>query len=186
MLRSKRQNSNQKRKVFGGLLLGLGIALLFFSGPLRPSPVSFQKTLVVPEAKETKNFPQEIRISSLKIHLSVRPAEVGEGDWPLFEEAASYLAASGGIGQIGNSVIYAHNKNHLFGPLKKITLGDQIEVEDQNQKTWHYQVEEILVVSPKEVDILSSKNYPALTLYTCSGFLDQFRFVVVSRLSDEV
>lgn len=165
----------------GGLLLLMTSSLiLFFKAP----PLSFETN---PQVSILPNifFPQQVIIDSVGINLPVYQAQVEADNWPLFEDGASYLVGSGQIGQAGNVVIYAHNKKHLFGPIKEIKVGELIKIEDENDQVWTYQVEKILVVSPQEIGVLSSKNYPALTLYTCTGFLDQKRLTVIARLLDE-
>jgi LPXTG-site transpeptidase (sortase) family protein len=178
--------SKTKGNLFGWIFLGLGGLLIITSFFLLPSssPVSFSQE---PEliSSSAQVFPQRIKIACLGIDLPVYLVELTGDQWPLFEDGASYLVGSGQIGAIGNAVIYAHNKAHLFGPLTRIKNKDLIEIKDQEGKSFFYRVEKILTVSSSQVGVISATDYPALTLYTCTGFLDQKRLVVVSRLEKE-
>jgi len=127
-------------------------------------------------------YPARIIIPSLKIDLLVFPAKAEGSKWEIFENGASYLLGSGIPGQKGNVVVYSHNKRDLFGPLLRIKMGAEIKIENKKGEKFSYEALEIKIVSPAQTEILLPTEESTLTLYTCTGFADSKRFVVVARL----
>ena len=113
--------------------------------------------------------------------MPITEGYISGNEWTLFEDKVSWLATSSTPGR-GNTILYAHNKKNLFGPLKKIKIGDLIIIEGQG-KIYEYSVSEIRKVLPNEVDaILSPQNQ--LTLYTCDGSFDQKRLIVIASAKE--
>jgi len=146
------------------------------------SSLSFsQKPQFEIESSE-EQYSARIIIPDLKIDLPVFSAKAEGEKWEIFENAASYLLGSGIPGQKGNVVIYSHNKRHLFGPLLRIKKGVEIKIENKKGEIFSYEVLETKIVAPSQIEILLPTEEPTLTLYTCAGFADSKRFVVVARL----
>ena len=169
------------------LLLVVGLAFLILSLFVK---VYFSRQALTfselpPLSPPSLSVPERIMIDRLKINLPVKPAEIRNGLWQISPDSASYLVGSGSVGQPGNLVIYAHNKNHLFGPIRWIRSGDEIIIGTQDSQ-YTYSVVKTALVSPDRVDILAPSPDPTLTLYTCTGFLDRFRFVVTAEILDEL
>lgn len=177
---------NSKRTPFVSyFLFSLGVILLSLYWWLlkqTPKKIAFERQPVL--SANISVYPQKIKIDSLMIDLPVTAVKLESDNWPLLDNQASYLIGSGQIGKKGNPVIYGHNLPNVFGKLKKIKLGDLITVTDAENQVWHYRVEKVLIVSPKEVGVLSTSEEPILTVYTCFGFWDQQRLVVISRRQD--
>ncbi|MBN1263499.1 MAG: sortase [Candidatus Pacebacteria bacterium] len=129
-------------------------------------------------------LPEKIKIASAGIDLPVEPVTVKGNNWPLFDEAASYLAGSGRPGEKGNMIIYAHNRSGLFGNLKRVGEGDLIEIEDGSANRYLYQVADLFTINPDQVGILSFSEESILTLYTCTGWFDRQRLVIRARLKN--
>ena len=119
------------------------------------------------------------------IDTDIEPQVYEQGEWTVSENAASYLMQSAPIGTNGNSIIYGHNKNHLFGPIRWLIKDDQIRIVNKKGQDFAYQVIETKTVTPENVEILSPSKDSTLTLYTCTGFLDKQRFVVIAKLQPE-
>lgn len=70
----------------------------------------------------------------------------------------------------GNTAVAAHRDGY-FRALQGIALGDEIMVETGSSLgTLHYQVEEIRVVNPSDVEVLAPTSSAWLTLITCYPF----------------
>lgn len=131
---------------------------------------------------EEQDLPGRILIPTVKIELPVLPAKVVDNDWETFADSASYLLGSGIPGREGNTILYAHNKNRLFGPIRWLKKDDQITLANKKGEEFIYKVVETKIVSPETVEVLSATQDATLTLYTCTGFLDRDRFIVVAKL----
>ncbi len=64
-------------------------------------------------------------------------------------------------------VIMAHNYDRHFGRLKNLTPGDPIQFTDMDGTVSHYEVVEIQVLYPLEVEEMTESDYD-LTLFTCT------------------
>jgi LPXTG-site transpeptidase (sortase) family protein len=126
--------------------------------------------------------PKQIIIKSLSIDLKVVPGTVQDGEWEVSETKANYLVGSGGVGDRGNVVIYAHKRPELFEDLIAAAAGDMVTVEAEDVVA-DYEILSKRVVSPDEVSVLESNpRLSELTLYTCNGWEDEERLVVKARL----
>ncbi len=124
--------------------------------------------------------PIRILIPSLQIDLPIQPSRLVGGYWEVSEKTASFGLGSAPPGNIGNTVIFAHAREGLFLPLKKITFGKDIYVLSPDQ--WYqYRVDEIREVLPTDVYVVQKTIDNRLTLFTCSGFLDSKRLVVIAK-----
>lgn len=124
--------------------------------------------------------PVRLVISRLGIDLPVEEAVIVNNLWPVSGRAALHLDASPIPGDVGNSVIYGHNWASLLGPLKSARVGDQIEVTLGDAATRLFRVEYLAVVTPDQTHILDQTSDRRLTIYTCVGFLDGKRLVIVA------
>lgn len=184
----KNLQSRQKR---GLILLFVSFfcfsAIIFLKGyqTLQKNFLSFSQAPTATGEIEEGDLPEKIIIAKIGIDLPVFPAEVADNQWQTSAEGASYLLGSGIPGQKGNVVIYGHNKSHLLGPIKWLNEGEEIKVINRKGEEFVYQVVETKTVTPKNVEVLDFTEEATLTLYTCTGFLDRERFVVVAKLQLE-
>ncbi len=147
----------------------------------RAERLSFTHAPVTKVQADQAHVPASIEIIPLSIKLSVAPARVEGNNWEISETEASYLSSSAPMKKNGNTVIYAHNKSTLFGPLSKIEVGHPITLKSRNGKIYSYSVYKIDTVSPDEIDVIKSQGREELTLYTCTGFADSKRLVVKAK-----
>lgn len=140
--------------------------------------------LIEEQEKDTNKLPQKIIIPVHNIDLSIEEAEILNGEWEISATGASYLFQSALPGEKGNVIIYAHNRNHLFGPLRRIKKGEEVFIKNKKEEVFVYEIVETKVVSPDQIEVLLPTEEPTLTLYTCFGFLDSKRFVVVGKLKE--
>ncbi len=175
-------------KLLSTLFVIIGLLLIIFGGYqlyLRENPhkLSFDNyTYASNQKAEEKQLPAQITISDVDIDVPVYPATVSNGQWPVIENGASYLATSPVPGEKGNSVIYAHNWKNLFGNLVNAKTGQEVLITYKDGSTKTFVITYTSTVSPTESTILAPSKDNRITLYTCTGFLDSKRFVVVALL----
>ncbi len=168
---------------------GLGISLILFGSLLvfqrnNPNRVAFAKAennnLLIQEKKIIT--PEAVVIPSLNIYLQIFPSEIRDGKWEVADKGVSYLKTTAVPGEIGNSILYGHNWTNLLGNLTKIRTGETIEIVFDDNLKKEFVVTLIQEVKPDDVSILNNTTDNRITIYTCSGFLDSKRFVVVAIL----
>ncbi len=124
--------------------------------------------------------PERIVIPSSNIDINITESEVKDGYWETSESTASHGIGSANPGQAGNSVVFAHARPGLFYNLKDVRRDDIIYV--LTQKRWYaYKVSEITDVFPNQVEVISPTKDERLTLYTCTGYSDEKRLIVVAK-----
>ncbi len=127
-----------------------------------------------------KPIPNHIIIPSIQIDLLVKEAQIRSGYWEVFPDTAGYGKGSGFPGEVGNQVIFAHARPGLFGDLPKITNGSFIYILTEN--VWYkYRVVGKKEVTPNQLEVITSTPDETLTLYTCSGLVDNKRFIVTAK-----
>jgi len=153
------------------------------------------------------NLPTRLIIPGLSIDLRVRPSKVVGGYWEVFLDMAGWGEGSGVPGKPGNQVIFAHAREGLFLPLKEVEEGMKIYVlsedsldlstlpedfaqayreetgqEEVRSSNWYsYEIVEIKEVYPNQTEVIEPTDDETLTLYTCSGFNDTKRLIVVAK-----
>jgi sortase (surface protein transpeptidase) len=142
-------------------------------------PIKVDSKLFAKRNKE-EFIPQRVLVPNLGVDVEVKPAKIISGVWEVFPDTASFGLGSAVPGETGNTVIFAHARKGLFLPLEKITNGTKIYV--MTPKNWFsYKVTEIKKVSPNDISIIEPTLDETLTLYTCSGFADSLRLIVIAK-----
>lgn len=195
ILKNKRKRARLYLLLGGILLLTLGFS---FSKPsvkdssvssgiseinsFSTEPVTIDKALLEKSdiKKKDELSPQRIIVPSLEIDLPVRQARVINGYWEVFDESAGFGIGSSYPGEKGNQVIFAHARQGLFLPLKKAKTGQKIMVLTKD-KWYEYEIKEIKEVSPSQTETIAPTEEETLTLYTCSGFSDSKRLIVIAK-----
>ena len=159
------------------------ILLLKIYQQSREEILSFSETPKFEEEISEDLFPSQIQIPRVRIDLLISPAKAEGEIWEISKDGASYLLGSGIPGRKGNSIIYGHNKNNLFGPIRWLERDDEIKVINRKGEEFIYKVKETKTVSPENIEVLAPTEEPTLTLYTCTGFADQKRLIVIAKPS---
>lgn len=131
--------------------------------------------------KRTGNLPTYIKSYPVGIDIGIKEAKIGKGVWQVFPDSVSHLDTSGRIGEGKNIVIYGHNKDDVFGPIRYMKEGSEIELRDDKGEKFIYKVVKTVTVKPDNLEYVTPKNEEVLTLYTCIGFFDSERFIVVAK-----
>jgi len=92
-------------------------------------------------------------------------------------------------GTYGNSVLVAHRDTH-FAFLKRVEIGDEMEVEMARGVRARYRVREVTIVEQGESRVLDEAGDPQLTLITCYPFDalragTTLRYVVIAARIDD-
>lgn len=96
--------------------------------------------------------------------------------WSLSETAAQYaLITPEANNSSGNTFIYAHNRQNLFGPLLKLPVGSLVMVYTSNQHIFTYKLNSSRVTKPTDDSLFYYHGSSMLTLQTCSGLWFQNR-----------
>ncbi|MDY6948244.1 MAG: class D sortase [Pseudomonadota bacterium] len=111
------------------------------------------------------SMPQAVlRIGSIDLEVPVY-AGVTESN---LNRGAAWIDGTAPLGQHGNAGLAAHRDGY-FRALRHINIGDRIEVQTL-QRTTSYVVDQILIVEPKDVQVLAPDDQNRLTLVTCYPF----------------
>ena len=166
----------------GGKNVQKQLSSTFANEPIRLTGFNF-------EDNTFENIPVRIVIPKLKVDLEIAKSEVIAGFWQVFSDKAGWGEGSGIPGKSGNQVIFAHAKENLFLPLNNTDLGTRIYIytknlsADGNFSAYEYEVVEIKEVFPNQVETIAPTEDETLTLYTCTGFNDAKRLIVVAKRS---
>lgn len=166
---------------FGGVLLFTISSIyhfhllnrLSFSKSIPPAPVAANNIRT--------SLPVSIKIVKVNIDLPIYQTSIAKDTWEIAEDGISHLDISGRPGENNTIILYGHNTKDRFGPIRWLAIGDSIEVESKESKTYSYIINDIKEVNPDATDILISQKEEALILYTCSGFADQKRYIIIAK-----
>lgn len=143
-------------------------------------PIKVSKELTKKIETIGEEIPVRIIIPKLSIDIPVTESKVVDGYWELSDDSASFGLGSAFPGDLGNSVIFAHAREKLFGPLKRISLKDNIHILTKRHY-FSYEVTEVKAVYPNQIEVVAPTVDERITLFTCSGFLDNQRLVVIAK-----
>lgn len=135
-----------------------------------PLPVSAPTLPIAPSIISGK--PTHISIPSVGIDLHVLPGEYNKatGEWTLSGYNAHFATMTMPANNYqGNTFIYGHNNKYVFGHLKGIKPGQEIEVTTDNGNKFYYSYVSSETVDPSDVGLFQYKGAPRLTVQTCTG-----------------
>lgn len=186
-----KKNFSKGKVIFSLFLISAGFVLLF--GKPEKAEKTFETAVKYSTAQEpikaegfdgetekTSAIPKKIIIPSLSLSVNIKKAGIIEGYWEVYESSASWGEGSGLPGYAGNQVIFAHAREGLFLPLKDIKEKEVIYV--LTESNWfEYSVEKIKEVKPDDLEVIKPTKDEILTIYTCSGFNDNKRLIIVAK-----
>lgn len=177
-----RQTMTSQR--FSGLLIIIGALILIGSSIVYKAygqlPVSSSLPTVDQTTFNPAFVPEQVTISSI-IDVPIVVGDYVDEKWTDSKTEAIYYAGSATPLAGGNTIIYAHNTANLFGKLKQVKVGDVVALRLSDGTIRQYQVKSTQVVDPSNVEPLQPSQTEKLTLYTCAGWLDSQRLVVVAE-----
>jgi sortase A len=105
-------------------------------------------------------------LSIPRIHLKV-PVFNGTTEF-ILNRGVGRIIGTAHVGGTGNLGIAGH-RDGFFRALKDVGRGDAVELQAPTA-VFVYQVDNVTIVTPKDVRILEDRNVPTLTLVTCYPF----------------
>lgn len=186
-MKRKRNTRNAKRLHFLVRLqyvcISIAVISLFACGYLlwqQSIPWQFTDTVIPTHAAYGPAVPVGLMIPELGISLPVSLASIDAGKWEKTSQGISYLMTSTKPGERGNSIFYGHNWPNLLGKLPNIQKGNRISVAFSNGDRRDFFVANTSVVTADQTHVLEESDDARLTIYTCTGLLDEKRFVVTA------
>jgi sortase A len=146
------------------------------------------------DQRRIKAYKQEVRkqpgvpLAVLRIpKIQLEAPLLNSTDDLTLNHAVGRIAGTSRPGEPGNIGIAGH-RDGFFRGLKDVVVGDAIELRTL-QGTATYIVDQIQIVSPRQVEVLRSTPVPSLTLVTCYPFYyigsAPQRYIVTASLSQE-
>ncbi|HEX7041896.1 MAG TPA: sortase [Patescibacteria group bacterium] len=137
----------------------------------------------VPKVEISKKFsiPIGIQIPSVNINLQIDETVISNNTWQISGNGISHLDTSARPGESGPIILYGHNTNDRFGPIRWLKSGEEITLTTQDGRIYLYTITKTIQVDPSKTSIFSSEKGETLFLYTCDGFADLKRFIVIAK-----
>ena len=167
----------------GIILIAIGAFLLVRYQSLSLPLSKSDKNSAASESIGGLSWPQWISIPNSKINAQIAAGGYKEGKWVLDDNFALYLPTSDKLGQGGNTILYAHSRDKLFGNLKKVSIGDQVILGDANGKIYNYSIYSMEYVRPYQMEKIDTNLKDTVTLFTCDGWFDEKRLVVKAKMT---
>lgn len=149
------------------------------------TPVEVQPTATPTIAPEAL-LPSRLRIPVMFLDSRVEEVKLNMGEWQVSPMDVGHHEGSGVPGQVGNVVLAGHRdiNSALFRELDRLQPGDEVFVSNALGE-YRYLVEESLVVSPRQVEVMDPTDDKRVTLITCTpiGLATQ-RLVVIAKLDE--
>ena len=135
-----------------------------------------QAAPVAPQA--VSGHPVRIVASSVGVDMPVVDGfyDSTTGDWTLYSDKAQFAAMTAEPNdKSGQTFIYGHATQRVFGKLLNMHAGDSVEVYTSNGYKFTYTLKQTEVVTPQNTSILSYTGSPRLLLQTCVGTWSESR-----------
>jgi len=193
VLRNKKQQARLILLALAILCLWGGWYIKQISHPIQPEvslpsvvtfasePVTIDGALIK-EASNAgqKTSPVRVMIPEVQLDVAVKDAPIVKGYWTVFADRAGFGLGSSYPEDEGNTVIFAHARERLFQPLKEAKVHQSVYVLT-GTRWYHYEITEIREVLPNQKEVIAPTDDATLTLYTCTGFSDSKRLVVIAK-----
>lgn len=162
----------------------IAVASIYWTGRLRA--LRMEDQLLAEYQSQASQLPT--RLSPPKhifikwfVDTDIETQVFANDQWTISSDVASYLDQSARPGEVGNMVIYGHNTRGILGNIRALKGGEQVVITSDDEVRRTYLVTELIEVEPTQTTFLEPTFEETLTIYTCSGFLDQKRFVVRAK-----
>lgn len=124
--------------------------------------------------------PIRVVIPNSNIDLPVDEGYYNEADhsWTLSGYHAQFAMMSTVANDTaGNTFIYGHNNNYVFGALRHVTpaVGANALLYTDNGHIFSYRFRDARSLTPDDTSVLDYQGPPLLTIQTCTGSVDEWR-----------
>lgn len=185
-------------KITALLLVGAGMAIvapvgtqgfnqpLLEDGEVVATKVSSQP--LAPQQQQTaiaSGIPIRISIPDVAINTDVKKGyyDARTHDWTIDESSAFYATITQPANNLeGNTFIYAHDSDVLFGRLPGISDNAKAIVTTDNGYKFVYSLIDSETLRPSDTQTLDYHGEPRLTLQTCTGLWGQYRHMFYFEL----
>lgn len=154
-----------------------------------PPPLAHSKTVAfkqpakqvtAPVAAIVSGRPVRIVIPASGVDLTVDPGfyDKASNTWTLSGTHAQFdMASASANNQSGETFIYGHNNNSVFGALRHNTpaVGAQALIYTDSGQALSYRFVNADNVSPNDLSVLDYSGASRLTVQTCTGSFDEWR-----------
>lgn len=128
---------------------------------------------------ETNNTEAEVEIDGYKVLGIIRIPKI-DLEYPILNETNKTSMKKSitkfwgpNLNKVGNLTLAGHNNKDgtMFGKVKKLNIGDIIEIEDLYKNTVKYEIFDMYVIDPNDVSCVESvdANTKEVTLITCTN-----------------
>ncbi len=163
------------------ILLGCFILSLPFLPILIPiQPQAATPAAVAVASAELSGFPIRIIMPSLELSVPLFAVPYTDERWTIPTGGAAVLTTPEAVGARGQ-VIYGHNWKSILGDLVRTKVGDVIAVEFANGQRRLYTATIVTTTDANDRAALAQGSENGLVLYSCTGWLDSKRVVVVAE-----
>ncbi len=188
----KLQLNSSRLAIIGVALTTLGligiIPMLFNSGDAAiaagstnastgvAAPTQIVQQAVAPQS--ISGHPVEIVAPTVGVDMPIVDGfyDSATGDWTLNADKAQFATMTTQPNdKSGQTFIYGHATQRVFGKLLNMKTGDQAYVLTANGYKFTYTLKETQVVTPQNTGILAYQGSPRLLLQTCVGTFSQNR-----------
>ncbi len=151
------------------------------ASPTSSQPAGPTETQIVkqaPEPDSIKGHPMRIVAPSVGVDMLVVDGfyDAASGAWTLNDDKAQFASmTTEPNNKTGQTFIYGHATQRVFGKLLNMHAGDQAYVFTSNGYKFVYTLKQTEVVTPQNTGILSYAGAPRLLLQTCVGTFSENR-----------
>lgn len=129
-------------------------------------------------ADDIEGVPERITIPKLRLDLPIAPGYYNPDSktWNVSQSMAHYATITPPANtKSGNTFIYGHNLDSVFGRLPQLALGDSMLLKTDTGHTLSYRLTSVRETSPYDDKLFYYSGPAMVTLQTCSGLFDQNR-----------
>jgi LPXTG-site transpeptidase (sortase) family protein len=128
-------------------------------------------------------WPIGLQIPSVNITVPIIRGDIIDGEWYVSEHAAHFATITPQPNTFnGNTIIYAHNRPHLFKNTLNVKKGDSVFIFTNEGLTFEYTYDHDWIVMPTNTTVFNIDGAPQVTLLTCHGAKDEFRRLLFFKL----
>ena len=180
----------QKVRFASSVSVMYALTLLFGWYAVRPvsalghsRSVAFKHAVVaphVPTKPVIAGLPVRIVIPDSGVDLPVDPGyyDAASNSWTLSGLRAQFATISSQANDAtGDTFIYGHNNNSVFGALRHVTpaVGAQALIYTDNGHVFSYKFQSVVSLTPDDTSVLEYNGPPIMTIQTCTGSVDEWR-----------
>ncbi|HSX45492.1 MAG TPA: sortase [Candidatus Saccharimonadia bacterium] len=180
----------EKVRYISSVSVVYALTLLFAWAVIHPAPSPKADKLLLAGAAQNVPRPSSVHtisgqpirivIPASNVDLPVDPGyyDTSQQTWTLSGYHAQYAMISQLANNVsGDTFIYGHNNNYVFGALRHVTpaVGAQALLYTDNGHVFVYAFDKAFNISPDDTTVLNYNGPPIMTIQTCTGSLNEWR-----------